>query len=76
MIRGGKMYDKVDFPFLVIQKGKDRVQIDRFKQPDDAMAFYDFIKNHTDLYNLEDLRLCVTVLMYNPEENKHEKKHA
>lgn len=76
MIRGGKMYDQVDFPFLVIQKGKDRVQIDRFKQPEDGLAFYDFIKNHTDLYNLEDLRLCVTVLMYNPEENKHEKKHA
>lgn len=70
------MYDEIDTPFLVIQKGKDRLQIDRFKQPDDATAFYGFIKNHTDLYNLEDLRLCVTVLQFKPEENQHEKKHT
>lgn len=61
------MYDEISYPVLVIQKFDDgKVQIDGFTIPKDGLAFYDFIKDHTDLHNLEDLRLCVTILQYTP----------
>lgn len=61
------MYDEISFPVLVIQKfDSGKVQIDGFTQPEDGLAFYNFIKDHTDLHNLEDLRLCVTILQYTP----------
>lgn len=71
------MYGQISFPVLVIQKFTDsRLQIDKFNTPEDGIAFYDFIKNYTDLRDIEDLRLCMTVLQYNPEgELKCKKDH-
>ena len=59
------MYDEIPFPVLVIQKFDDgKVQIDGFTTPKDGLAFYDFIKDHTDLSGITDLRLCMTVLQH------------
>ena len=61
------MYDEIPYPILVIQKFTDgKVQIDGFTTPDDGLSFYNFIKDHTDLLNLENLQLCVTVREYEP----------
>lgn len=61
------MYDEIPFPILVIQKfNNGKFQIDGFAEPEDGVAFYNFIKDHTDLPTIEDLRLCVTVLQYTP----------
>lgn len=62
------MYDEISFPVLVLLKdNQGRMHINKFNTPEDGIAFYDFIKNHTDLYNIKDLRLCVTVLQHTPE---------
>ncbi len=59
------MYDEISYPVLVIQKFDDgKFQIDGFTTPEDGLAFFNFIKNHTDLSGITDLRLCVTVLQH------------
>lgn len=64
-------YDKIDFPVLVIQEDNHgRNQVNKFNTPEDGIAFYDFIKNHTDLCGVADLRLCMTVLQHTPERKK------
>ena len=69
------MYDEIPDPFMVIQKFKNgNFQIDKFTTAEDGVSFYDFIKNHTDLDNIEDLRVCVTVLYYSTEDRKNEQK--
>ena len=71
MREGERMYDQMDLPVLVIQEdNQGRNQVNKFSTPEDGLAFYDFLKNHTDLCGITDLRLCVTVLQHTPERKE------